>query len=293
MRAEDVAPRGVKVRVFHQTRRGPAAARNFLAVKAKGRYLFFLDADTVPCHETVACAKRIISENPNVQAFFGSYDDTPEHPSLISTYRNLLHHFTHQQSVGGSVSTFWCGCGVILRDLYLDSGGLSEFYDRPSIEDIELGMRVTQMGAKVWVFSELQVKHRKHWTVLKWLHTDLFRRGIPWVRLMRSSNQWGNQLNFKWSQRVAAVAALSATVFGAASPFAPILALPAAAALGLFICLNRRFLGLVARKRGLLDAAAVVPCHIAYALICVLSLFAGIFSPKLNLPVTKRLLSES
>src|ERR1051326_3160699 len=86
----------------------------------------------------------------------------------------------------------------IRRDIFLDSGGVSEFYCRPSIEDIELGLRLTQKGLKVWIFSELQVKHRKHWTLSKWLHTDLFCRGIPWVRLMRSNNHWENQLNFSW-----------------------------------------------------------------------------------------------
>jgi len=293
LRREAVAPPDLEVRIFHQQGRGPAVARNLLATKARGRYLFFLDADTVPCHDTVARAKSIISEHPQIQAFFGSYDDAPEHPSLISTYRNLLHHFTHQQSAGSSVSTFWCGCGVILRDVYLDIGGLSEFYYRPSIEDIELGLRIAQKGVKVWIFSELQVKHRKHWTLSKWLHTDLFCRGIPWVRLMRSNNQWGNQLNFSWSQRIAAVAAMSLLFFGVGAAFVPLLAVPAVASLAVFVALNRKFFLLVAKKRGLMDALGVIPCHFAYALICVLSLFAGVLSPALHPPISKKLPSES
>lgn len=293
VKAQDVAPANLEIRVFHQTGRGPAAARNFLARKARGRYLFFLDADTVPCHDTVACARNIIAEHPGIEAFFGSYDDAPEHPSLISTYRNLLHHFTHQQSSGGTVSTFWCGCGVILRDLYLESGGLSEFYSRPSIEDIELGLRITRKGTKVRIFSKLQVKHRKRWTLSKWLHTDLFCRGIPWVRLMRSSNQWDNQLNFTWGQRIAAIAAFGTVSFAGASPFTPILLGPAIAAFGVFVCLNSGFFGLVAKKRGILGTAAIIPCHLAYALICVVSLLAGILMPALNLPLTRKLESES
>jgi len=293
VRAEDVAPANLDVRVFGQPRRGPAAARNFLAAKARARYLFFLDADTVPCHKTVACAKMIISEHPDIEAFFGSYDSAPEHSSLISTYRNLLHHLTHQQSAGSTVSTFWCGCGVILRDIYLESGGLSDVYYRPSIEDIELGMRITQSGVKVWIFSALQVKHRKHWTLLKWLHTDLCCRGIPWVRLMRSANSWKNQLNFSWSQRIAAAAALGVLLFGGGIPFAPVLAIPAIGALAVFVLLNYRFFALVACKRGILGAAAAVPCHVIYALICVLSFFVGILLPTLNLQVTKKLPLES
>src|SRR5262245_28889164 len=88
--APQVAPPNLPVQIYRQRGRGPAVGRNHLAAKAKGRYLFFLDADTVPCHNTVACVKRIIEEHPDIQAFFGSYDDSPEHPGLISTYRNLL-----------------------------------------------------------------------------------------------------------------------------------------------------------------------------------------------------------
>jgi glycosyltransferase involved in cell wall biosynthesis len=293
VQADAVAPRTLDIRIFHQRGRGPAAARNFLATKAQGQYLFFMDADTVPCHDTVACARRIIAESPGIAAFFGSYDDAPEHPSLISTYRNLLHHFTHQQSAGGSVSTFWCGCGVILRDLYMENGGLSEFYSRPSIEDIELGVRISQKGTKVRIFSDLQVKHRKHWTVYKWLHTDLFCRGIPWVRLMRSNNHWDNQLNFSWGQRIAAMAALGTVGLTAVSPFEPVLLVPAIISLMVFVWMNSGFFGLVAKKRGILDAAAVVLCHLVYALICVVSLFAGVVMPSLNMPMLRKLEPDS
>ncbi len=290
--AKDVAPSNLSVNIVRQIGRGPAAARNVLARKARGRYIFFLDADTVPCHDTVACARKIIGQNPDIEAFFGSYDDAPEHPSLVSTYRNLLHHFTHQQSGGGTVSTFWCGCGVILRELYLENGGLSEFYYRPSIEDIELGLRLAQKGIKVRIFPELQVKHRKHWTVSKWLHTDLFCRGIPWVRLMRSNNHWDSQLNFSWKQRIAAMAAFGTVSLTAAAPFAPILLAPAAVSLGAFVWLNSGFFGLVMKKRGILDAAIAVPFHLAYALICIVSLVAGVVMPVLEMPVVRKIEPE-
>jgi glycosyltransferase involved in cell wall biosynthesis len=290
--SEDVAPAGLDVHIFRQPGRGPAAARNFLAMRAQGRYLFFLDADTVPCHDTIARARAIVAEHPGIEAFFGSYDDAPEHPGLISTYRNLLHHYTHQQSAGRTVTTFWCGCGVILRDLYLESGGLSEFYYRPSIEDIELGLRISQSGVKVWIFPSLQVKHRKLWTLRKWLHTDLFCRGIPWVRLMRSSNQWSSQLNFSWSQRVAAMAAVFFVLSLAGIPIAPVLAVAAMGSLILFVSLNYRFFALIAKKRGLLSAMAVIPCHVLYALICVVSVAAGILYPVQALPAGKKVWSR-
>ncbi|MBI2821631.1 MAG: glycosyltransferase family 2 protein [Acidobacteria bacterium] len=281
--AADLEVTGVPVRLFRMEGRGPAAARNFLARKAGGKYLFFLDADTQPLPDMLACARRIIARSPGLEAFFGSYDDAPYHASLISFYRNLLHHYTHQQFGGGRVSSFWCGCGVILRDLYLRYGGLSESYQRPSIEDIELGLRLSLQGIQIRIFPELQVKHLKRWTFATWVYTDLCRRGVPWVRLMRSSSKWVNELNFSWMQRVGALAALLLAALLAAAPLRPWLAALAPAPLALFVYVHYGFLHLVAAKRGAATAAAVVPLHLVYALVCVLSVAIGMFGPRIKL----------
>src|SRR5262249_27233206 len=131
--------------------------------------------------------------------------------------KNLLHHHTHQYSANGSeqVRTFWCGCGVIRREVYLQAGGLSEFYNKPSIADIEIGVRLHATGNRLSIFPKLHGKNRKRWSFKIWLYTDVFCRGIPWVRLMRATHDWTSQLNFSWVQRIATLAAavLIACVF--------------------------------------------------------------------------------
>ena len=69
-------------------------------------------------------------------------------PGLVSQYRNLLHHFVHQQGEFEGdirpVRTFWTGCGMIRREVFLAFGGFDpRLYPRPAIEDIELGYRLT------------------------------------------------------------------------------------------------------------------------------------------------------
>ncbi len=58
--------------------------------------------------------------DPALTALFGSYDDAPAAPGLVSQYRNLLHHFVHQQGVFRDeirpAHTFWTGCGMIRRE---------------------------------------------------------------------------------------------------------------------------------------------------------------------------------
>jgi glycosyltransferase involved in cell wall biosynthesis len=288
---EQFSSAGVEFTLVRQVGQGPSVARNHLARMATGQFLFFVDADTVPRARLVENAKRIVAENPQIDAFYGSYDDEPFHKTLISSYRNLLHHFTHHQSAKGgeSVSTFWCGCGVIRRDLYLDFGGLSEFYDKPSIEDIELGTRISARGHKVKIYPDLQVKHLKKWTLRNWLHTDLFRRGIPWVRLMRATNDWASQLNFSWAQRMAS---LGAVVFVLSLPLILLrieFALVSLVSLAAFLAPNLPFIDLVRRKRGIVSAIAVIPLHLMYALICVASVGAAFLYPPLKLPSSSRL----
>jgi len=49
------------VRLFRLPGRGPAAARNFLALQATGDYLFFLDADTQANPLLLQRARRVIA----------------------------------------------------------------------------------------------------------------------------------------------------------------------------------------------------------------------------------------
>jgi len=240
----------------------------------------------------IECARNVISRQPAISAFYGSYDDAPAHGTLVSSYRNLLHHYTHQHAAHAEerISTFWCGCGVVRRELFLELGGLSNFYKNPSIEDIELGTRLAAKGIGVHIFPEMQVQHLKKWTLQSWLYTDVFRRGIPWVQLMRATKTWPSQLNFSWSQRIAAPAAIARVVSILLVAANSVFAVAAAASLVVFLVPNWRFFDLVRRKKGLLASLETIPLHMIYALVCVGSAAAGFLYPPLKLPPTPRLL---
>ena len=289
----DVQAVGVEFTLISQAAQGPSAARNHMARVAAGTYLFFVDADTVPHFDMIERARKIIVEHPELEVFYGSYDDKPADHSLISFYKNLLHHHTHHQSANHKerITTFWCGCGVIRRELYLECGGLSEFYVKPSIEDIELGARLSAQGIHIDIFPQLQVKHLKNWTLRTWLYTDLFQRGIPWVRLMRARSEWASQLNFSWSQRIASLAVLALVLCIPLAATRPGFALAGLLAFMVFLIPNFSFIDLVRRKRGLVGALAIIPLHAVYALVCVASVGGAFFCPPLKLSPTSKLQS--
>ncbi len=79
------------------TPQGPAAARNLGARVATAHLIFFLDADVAVHPPTLGLALARFELDRDLSALFGSYDAKPAAPGIVSQYRNLLHHFVHQQ----------------------------------------------------------------------------------------------------------------------------------------------------------------------------------------------------
>lgn len=250
---------------------GPAAARNFGAQHATGEILFFVDADVVLAPGSLHRAIRVLDTRPDFAAVFGSYDDRPRARGLVSQYRNLLHHFVHQQG-NPEASTFWAGCGAIRREIFLGVGGFdAERFPRPSIEDIELGVRLRKAGHRILLDREIQGTHLKRWTFASMIWTDITCRAMPWTRLILESREAPDDLNLKLGQRVsAALVALAAALVPLALWRVDLLVFPLAALLTVVV-LNRVLFVFFRRERGLGFALACVPLHLLYFLYSALS----------------------
>ena len=260
----DVAERfGARV-VRLPSSRGPAAARNAGAKAAQQPVILFLDADVMVHRDTIELIEGALNDRA-IGALFGAYDDAPLEPGLLSQYRNLLHHYTHS-TAARNAWTFWAGCGAIRRELFLDCGGFDERYRQPSIEDIELGSRLSQAGVRIQVVPNIQVCHMKKWTFLSMIRTDILRRAWPWSRLLLRSRNLPDDLNLGWSQRASAVFAWLAVGLAAFGYVRGTAFLAALAGAGAVAFLNRPLLGFLARSRGLLFALGAFPLHFLYLL---------------------------
>src|SRR5690606_21522571 len=127
---------------------GPARARNAGAMMARASVVLFVDADVEVAPDTLTRVIATFEQNPDLSAVYGSYDDDPAAGTLVSDYRNLLHHFVHQRAQEESTS-FWAGLGAVRVEALRQCGGFDERYNHASIEDIELGARLAAMGRRI------------------------------------------------------------------------------------------------------------------------------------------------
>ena len=95
-------------------RRGPAAARNAGARVSRGDILLFVDADVRVTERTADLVVRSFRDDPGLDAVFGSYDDRPPEMNFLSQFKNLFHHFVHQNA-DDEAGTFWAGCGAVRK----------------------------------------------------------------------------------------------------------------------------------------------------------------------------------
>jgi Glycosyl transferase family 21 len=262
-------------------RSGPAAARNAGAAEATNSVLVFVDSDVVVRSDVFFRIRLAFAADPDLVAMFGSYDDAPSPHGDVSTFRNLLHHHMHQRS-GGEASTFWAGLGAIRRDALLAAGGFdAERYPVPSVEDIELGLRLHAAGARIRLDPNVQGNHLKRWRVRDMVVTDLLHRGVPWTGLLLEHGLPSASLNTSLRHRLSAAAFAGAV--GAAATGRPRLAALLTAG---FLRLNLRFYTLLLRRGGPRAAIAGVGLHVLHSVTALAAapIGAALFSVQRSRP---------
>ena len=243
---------------------GPAATRNAGALRAKGTVLIFIDSDVVVHHDVFTRIRAAFASDSELCAIFGSYDDTSSAHGVVSTFRNLLHHYVHQ-SAPGMATTFWAGLGAVRRDAFIAVDGFDDWRFRaPSIEDIELGLRLASAGGQIRLDPAIQGTHLKHWRFGSMMLTDLLYRGTPWTALMLGRGPQAARLNLRGTHLLAVsafVAGLAAAAAGRPRASVPLL--------GTYLALNTPFYALMLRSEGPRSAVtgvALLATHNAAAL---------------------------
>lgn len=250
---------------------GPAAARNAAVARLEADVVVFVDSDVEAHPDALARIERRFVEDSGLAAVFGAYDDDPAAPGLTSRFRNLLHHHVHVSSAG-EAETFWAGLGAVRYEAFQTVGGFDAArFREPSVEDVELGMRLRAAGHRIVLDPEIRGRHLKAWAVLTMVRTDFSRRGLPWARLLLRRGRDATPLNLGWRHRASAAVSLLLTLsllvrrprFGLG------------ALLGLLV-LNRRFYLLLFRRGGPRLFAGGVGLHVVHHLTGIAAFAAAL-----------------
>ena len=253
---------------IHGTPRGPAAARNVGAEAARAPLVAFVDADVCVRADVLSRMVEHFRRDPELAAVFGSYDATPSEPDFISQYRNLLHHYVHQQK-SGEVDSFWAGCGAVRRAAFLEVGMFDAArYATPQIEDIELGYRLRDKGYRIMLDPQIQGTHLKRWTFGGMVSANFRHRGLPYGQLLLERGQLLNTQGLSVGNADKASTVIVALMAGAVVVGALLRdsrwLIAAVVGFAAFVFVNRRLLGWFAEKRGLWFAARAAGMHLVY-----------------------------
>lgn len=253
---------------IHGTPRGPAAARNLGAEAARAPLVAFVDADVCVRPDALRRMVEHFRRDPELAAVFGSYDATPAEAGFISQYRNLLHHYVHQQKTG-EVDSFWAGCGAVRRAPFLEVGMFDAArYTTPQIEDIELGYRLRDQGYRILIDPAIQGTHLKRWTFGGMVRTNFHHRGLPYARLLLERRRLLNTRGLSVGSADKASTVL-VSLIGIAIAATTALEdwrwlLGALLCFVAFAVVNRRLLGWFARTRGFWFAVRASVVHLVY-----------------------------
>lgn len=245
----------------------PSAARNLGVERSSGSIIVFVDADVLVHPDAIGIMIGHLERDPGLVAVFGAYDDEPGAPGVVSGFRYLLHHYIHL-SAAGECESFWTGLGAVRREAFDRAGG---FYLRPAMEDIDLGLRLADDGGRILCEPEARGRHLKELGLVEMVRTDIFLRAAPWVALMLERRSMDSGFNLSPRNRILALLTVAFVVSLAIrrprAAFGSVIA---------FALVDLPFLRLVARTRGMVQAAASIPLHMLHHIAGIIGLGLGL-----------------
>ena len=143
------------------------------------------------------------------------------------------------------------------RDAFAEVGSFDEVRHPRYVEDVDLGMRLIDAGARISSTGD-DGSHLKRWTIVGMVRTDLVGGGCPGCGSAAPGRRI-SALDLGWRHRISTLASLA--VVGGTLARRPAVAAAGLATLGVA---NRDFYALLSRRLGPAGAVAGVGLHVVH-----------------------------
>ncbi len=182
--------KGLNLRIVRQKPRGPAAARNLGAEKARGEIIVFTDSDCVPDERWLEEMVKPF-EDESIVGVQGTYR-TLNRDSLIARLEGYeierRHRRMERKKFTDFVATF---SAAYRKEVFKKFGGFDESYPAASGEDPDLSYRIAKAGGKM-VFNPRAFVYHRHPGTLGEFARQKFYRGY-----------WRSLLHRKYPEKMA------------------------------------------------------------------------------------------
>lgn len=149
------------VTLLTQLPRGPAAARNRALAIARAPLTLFLNADAVPVPDLLE--RHLAAHAKGPRAVLGRFDFLARHRTrFVAAAEAIGTLFPYDRLPSGSplaFQFFWTGNLSAPTQAIAKAGGFDERFERALFEDVELGLRLQQLGLPLVFDDRLACGH--------------------------------------------------------------------------------------------------------------------------------------
>lgn len=150
---------------------GAAEARNTGAKNARGSILMFADSDIIIPKNALKQAVEFMRKE-NADIFFCTFKPKIRFRNFFSIYKHLYlcYYYEKQGKAMHTIDTSFAFIRTKIFDRF------SGFNTKIRIsEDVDLGVRLTAKGYKIYHAKGIQMEHIKHYSFMQFIKTDLIR----------------------------------------------------------------------------------------------------------------------
>ena len=157
---------------------GASAARNAGAAHARGKFLFFTDADCLLEEDALAIAGRALASHGPNAIVGGTYTPEPYDQDFYSRFQSMFVNYSECKNAADA--DYAAGHAmVIASDTFQRSGGFPEDF-LPVAEDVEFSHRLRRAGCRIIIDPRLQVRHIFDFSLYRSLRNAAFK-SMTWT----------------------------------------------------------------------------------------------------------------